>query len=139
MCSSGYSAFSIADGKAAVDGGSMGVPQRVPPRQAMHAGDREPQRIEETIDRRDLAPGDDRDGAAQQRVEMHQRLPGREVELHLVGTIGDRDQRSVEIQKQGNALGIAQVGQGHNRRFVMNVLMQLRRLRPTSQCGKSLI
>ena len=116
----------------------MHVPLRVAPRQAMHAGDREAQRIEEAIDRRDLAAGDDGDGAAEQRIEMHERLAGREIELHLVRTIGDRDQGPVEIQKQGNALGIAQVGQGHNRRFGMQCLMRRRRL-SILQCGKSLI
>ena len=104
-------------GEAAVDRRPMHVPCRVPPRQAMHARDRQAQRIEEPIDRRDLAAGDDRDRAAEQRVEMHQRLTGREVQPHLVRTIGDRDEGAVEIQKQGNALGIAKVGQGHNWAF----------------------
>ena len=53
----------------------------------MDACDREAQRIQEAIDGRDLAAGDDGNRAAEQRIEMHERLARGKIELDRVGVL----------------------------------------------------
>ena len=51
--------------------------------------------------------------AAQKLFKMNQRLARHRVQSNIVGLIGDRHERAIEVQEQGKPLGVAERWQGH--------------------------
>jgi len=72
---------------------------RITSHQAVYPGNRQAQWRQKTIDRRNVPASDDGESARKQPAEGCQGLPRLRIQPHVVRTIGDGHEGSIEIQE----------------------------------------